>query len=247
MYKEMLLSRLFKKYRFQGRVLEVGCGTGEFTARLSEMGMTGVGIDLSEDSLRAARARLKNGTFELHQKDVLEFEGGPFDCVFIFEVLEHIEQDQRAMERLHGFLAPGGLLLLSVPARQKLFSPEDHFQGHVRRYERDELQGKLRAASFEILEFWCYNPLPYLRRFLLKEDDSAEKSDLEIEQRTKESAHDMHSFTQKWVNRLYPIYSRAQFVLRIQDLFLHTDFGAHYLVLARRANSGDRERPDRAL
>jgi len=42
----------------------------------------------------------------------------------------------------------------------------------------------------------------------------------------------MHPFTRKWVRRLYPIYSRVKFLLRVQDLFLRTDLGAHYLVVA---------------
>ena len=151
-----------------------------------------------------------------------------------FEVLEHIEPDREALGRLNDLVVGGGTLLLSVPAKQWLFTAEDAFQGHVRRYERRELQEKLTAAGFEILVFWCYNPLPYIRRLLLHTRSDDTKKGRDLKTKTEESAFDVHPFTRKWVRRLHPIYSRLRWLLRVQDPFLNTDFGAHYLVVARK-------------
>jgi SAM-dependent methyltransferase len=73
----------------------------------------------------------------------------PFDLVCAFEVLEHIEQDVAALREWASLLAPGGHLLVSVPAWQHLFGPADEAAGHIRRYAPEELEGRLREAGLE--------------------------------------------------------------------------------------------------
>ena len=233
-YKKWLMDRIFAKYKFCAPALEIGCGTGEFLDTLSERGLSGLGIEMSEISLATARQRLIGSNFDLEKIDLFEFKGGPFKSVFIFEVLEHIDDDVTAMQRLFGLLDPGGLLVLSVPAKQALYTEEDAFQGHVRRYERLDLRDKLHNAGFIVRDFWCYNPIPYVRKYLGSGSAKHSKKEMSQIDRTKESAYEMHPETEKWVKRLYPIYSRLKFLLHIQDLFLRTDFGAHYLVVVEK-------------
>jgi SAM-dependent methyltransferase len=70
--------------------------------------------------------------------------------VVCLNVLEHVADDRRALRRLHDVLAPGGRLLLLVPAHRRLHGSIDRAIGHVRRYERVDLEARLREAGFEV-------------------------------------------------------------------------------------------------
>ncbi|HEX3581157.1 MAG TPA: methyltransferase domain-containing protein, partial [Thermoanaerobaculia bacterium] len=73
-----------------------------------------------------------------------------FDTVTCINVLEHTADDAAALRRAHQLLQPGGRIIVFVPAGRDLFGTLDQGVGHQRRYERDELVEKLRAAGFEI-------------------------------------------------------------------------------------------------
>ncbi len=79
-----------------------------------------------------------------------------FDLILAFEVLEHIEHDLLALERIHRSLRPGGFFLLSVPAFMNKWEAGDDWAGHFRRYEKDELRTKLHGCGFEICALWSY-------------------------------------------------------------------------------------------
>ena len=69
-------------------------------------------------------------------------------------------------------------------------------------------------------------------RFLSK--DNQANSEIDIETRTKNSSHVYFPTTKKLVEVFYPIYSKMQFLLKFQNMFLNSNFGAHYLVLAQK-------------
>ena len=71
-----------------------------------------------------------------------------FDVVGAFDVLEHIEEDERVLAEIHAALRPGGGLLLTVPQHPRLWSPVDEYSHHVRRYRRRDLLEKMRGARF---------------------------------------------------------------------------------------------------
>ncbi len=73
-----------------------------------------------------------------------------FDLVCMFDVLEHVEDDAAALLAARAHLAPGGVLLITVPAYKALFGPHDEELHHKRRYERTELKTKLLAAGLKI-------------------------------------------------------------------------------------------------
>ena len=65
-------------------------------------------------------------------------------------VLEHIEDDRGTLANMFDVLQPGGRLVLLVPAFARLFGTLDTHLRHFRRYEKDELDSKLREAGFVI-------------------------------------------------------------------------------------------------
>jgi SAM-dependent methyltransferase len=68
----------------------------------------------------------------------------------LFDVLEHLTADEEVLRDLYALLAPGGRLLLTVPAWPALWSYYDVAQRHRRRYRPRELAAKLRAAGFAV-------------------------------------------------------------------------------------------------
>jgi SAM-dependent methyltransferase len=81
--------------------------------------------------------------------------GQAFPLVMAFEVLEHIEDDTAAMRQWGSWLAPGGTLLMSVPAHPRLWSAADEWAGHYRRYRKQDLVAVVQAAGLEIEHLEC--------------------------------------------------------------------------------------------
>ena len=152
-------------------VLEIGCGTGNVLRVLKQACPQSmlVGLELWREGLQHARTR---SDARLLQADVRNAPfGRPFHLVGMFDVLEHIADDQQTLRSVHGLLRPGGKLLLTVPAHQFLWSYFDEAARHCRRYSADELRRKLLDAGFEV-EFLtqfmaCIFPIVWLYRKLL--------------------------------------------------------------------------------
>lgn len=141
----------------RGRFLEAGCGTGFVLSHLirSFPGWRFSGSEASLAALRVARERLPEA--DLLQADArdLPFQG-EFEAIGAFDVLEHIQDDRSALASMARALAPGGLLLVTVPQHPWLWSGVDVFARHARRYRRKDLAGKLEAAGLELVQATSY-------------------------------------------------------------------------------------------
>ena len=71
----------------------------------------------------------------------------PFELVLLLDVLEHVADEARLLRQAAGRLAPGGQLLVTVPAFEALYSAHDEFLGHHRRYRRRALTRRVRTAG----------------------------------------------------------------------------------------------------
>jgi SAM-dependent methyltransferase len=98
------------------------------------------------------------------------------NIILMLDVLEHIEDDQAALESVHKLLVPGGTAILTVPALPSLWSEHDEVNLHFRRYTKGVLRERLQAAGLEIrtLRYMFGWPLGlmYARRFLAKSGKS---------------------------------------------------------------------------
>jgi SAM-dependent methyltransferase len=136
------------------RVLDAGCGTGYTARELARFGEVSA-FDTAPQAVAYAAARrlaVKQG-----EVTAIPYADGEFDLVTALDVLEHVEDDRQALAELLRVLKPGGILILTVPAYQFLWSPHDEVNHHKRRYTAGELRRKTQEAGFHVLKLSYYN------------------------------------------------------------------------------------------
>lgn len=140
------------------RILEVGCGTGSNIDLLRRYGR----VDALEPD-EPARALASERTGVEVKGGLLpggvKLEDGRYDLIALFDVLEHIPDDKGALAELARKLAPGGRLLLTVPAMPWLWSAHDVAHHHQRRYRKKQLIALLDEAGFRPLHVSHFNTL----------------------------------------------------------------------------------------
>lgn len=82
-----------------------------------------------------------------------KFPDGKFDLIGLFEVLEHVADDEGLLRELARITRPGGHLALTVPLGMKHYCSFDRYMGHVRRFEPDELRSKVERAGYVLERF----------------------------------------------------------------------------------------------
>jgi len=158
--RRKILTALIEHWRPKAgplHILEVGCGTGSNIAMLQQFGT----VDAIEpdDHARAFASRrtgleIKGG----YLPNVL-LEDGRYDLIVLLDVLEHIPDDKGALCALKPKLAPGGRLMLAVPAMPSLWSGHDVAHHHQRRYTARTLEAVVQAAGYRTLRRTAFNSL----------------------------------------------------------------------------------------
>ena len=126
-------------------VMDFGAGSGTFAVPLHAAGVPVTCVE-PDDSLRE---RLSASGLAV-VPDVDGLKPQTFSFIYSLNVLEHIGNDQAALERLRDLLAPNGVLFLYVPAFQFLYSSMDRKVGHFRRYRRPGLVRLLTSAGYVV-------------------------------------------------------------------------------------------------
>lgn len=132
--------------------LEIGCGTGYVLSGISNAfpGRELFGSEIFTTGLSFAAERLASSQLMQMDARAIPF-ADEFDVIGAFDVLEHIEEDDEVLAQIHRALSPGGVVLVTVPQHQWLWSKFDEDDHHVRRYSAKELQKKLETVRFKIL------------------------------------------------------------------------------------------------
>ncbi len=155
---DVVLSKLELPERAgRARILDAGCGSGRNMVELAGYGEV-TGVELSATSVEVARGR---GVGEVVAGSVLEmpFEEESFELAVSLDVIEHLEDDRAALKELRRVVAPGGALLVTVPAYQGLWSRHDEINHHHRRYSRRALLEAARAAGWSCERTTHFNSL----------------------------------------------------------------------------------------
>ena len=153
-YQEWIVHS-FRPY-LRGDATEIGAGMGGFSRRLLDHVDRLQLVEPAENLVAELTVAFSgNADVEIAAKTAEDYLTGQpeasRDCVVMVNVLEHIEDDARAMAGLFRILKPGGHLLVFVPALSWLFSAMDVALGHHRRYHRGALKDLARQAGFEVV------------------------------------------------------------------------------------------------
>lgn len=111
------------------RLLDAGCGGGEYVRALVGRGADALGIEYTDEKLAVARARPAGLDGRILRGDIQHtgLEGGSFDVVLLNEVLEHVPDDAAALREMHRLLRPGGSLVVFSPNRLHPFETHGVF------------------------------------------------------------------------------------------------------------------------
>ena len=225
--KEMILDVLRKNVSnlAQYRMLEVGCGNGSVMAFLKQNGINIEGGDIFLEGLRFCRQRA--GSVALYQIDILSLPfNDDFDAIGAFDVLEHIDDDEKALAEINRALKTSGKLILTVPTYKFLWSRHDEGSHHRRRYNKTELIAKLERCGFAVNKSTYYMfflfPVLATMRLLSKifHNKKHEKDDIQTSLELK---------TIPFINNVFLASLRLEkHLIR----YLNLPFGASLLVLA---------------
>jgi len=138
-----LLNKLLKTHinKIDNEILDLGCGTGFNYKTLNKYGKV-TNLDYHIEPLRTCK---RKGIPNIIKGDAqnLRFTNNSFDIVTAIELLEHLDDDEKAIKEIHRVLKNHGVFIFTVPAHKQLWSSDDILAEHKRRYSKKELKYKL--------------------------------------------------------------------------------------------------------
>jgi SAM-dependent methyltransferase len=176
-------------------------------------------LDLSQPAMAVLGAR--GAAASVGAITALPFGDAAFDLVCALDVVEHVDDDARALAELSRVAAPGATLLLAAPLHPRLWTAFDDAVGHRRRYEPQRLLSLLRGNGFTVARSATYGMQPRSSRLL----------DLGLWFLTHQRARAMW-----WYNRVFmPLATRLQKPLKLRDGMIATDAIDSVLLVCHKA------------
>ena len=159
----------------EGRVLDLGCGSGYGSRLLSESCPFVVGVDRSPEAIHFARTQYGGPGIRHSRADVrdLPFADRTFDSVVCFELIEHVEEHRRVLSEARRMLRPGGILLISTPNRPE-YSEKPGYENpfHEQEWDFEEFTGMLQDV-FPHVQLWGQRLVAGSRIWNFNVDDTA--------------------------------------------------------------------------
>jgi len=152
------LNRLLPRCNYARKVLEVGCGNGGNLSLLTDYGQV-TAVELNDQARARAAERGVAPVYKGWLPDGLPFEVPTFDLILALDVIEHVDNDLGSIRALRELLNPNGMLLITVPAYQWLWSEHDELSHHKRRYNLAHTKDLLAQGGFNIHFATYFNSL----------------------------------------------------------------------------------------
>ena len=168
--RQLALALLEEHAQQNGKLLDVGCGTGALLDHLQKDHET-YGVDYFPIALEfSAKRGLKNLVHGNAEK--IPLQSDCYDSVVSLDTLEHVPDHIAAYKEIFRVLKPGGTFVMNVPAFQWLWGPHDVALMHQRRYTRNEVARYLKDAGFQVQKVsysvFLLFPIVIIRRILEK-------------------------------------------------------------------------------
>jgi len=144
------------------KILDIGCGAGTLSLYLASKGNDINGIDISSKAIKRCKEsaqylKIKNASFK-RMNFPNQIPNLKYDFIICSEVIEHLKNDNMALNRIFDMLKPKGIAIISTPSqnaplhRWGLVHGFDKRVGHLRRYKIDDLEKKCKSVGFIVLE-----------------------------------------------------------------------------------------------
>lgn len=158
------LARTLRALPPGARVLDLGCGRGDFTAVIDSLGFQALGVDVSDVAIGSARLRHPDQRFDvLGPQCTIPAEDGTFAAVWSTEVIEHVFDVHEHLAEINRVLADSGIYILTTPYHGPLKNVllsltkfDRHFDpelSHIRFFDKPGLQRCLSRAGFEVVSW----------------------------------------------------------------------------------------------
>lgn len=141
------------------KILDIGCGTGKNVEEFSKLGQT-YGLDNSPEAIKFCKQKRGLSNISLGEAEKTGFDDGKFDLVSMLDVLEHTD-DVKTLKEARRIIKDKGVLLITVPAYQWMWSNWDVALHHKRRYTKMQIVKLLEKNGFAVIK------VSYLYSFLL--------------------------------------------------------------------------------
>jgi SAM-dependent methyltransferase len=230
--------------------IEVGVGAGVLSRQLCDRGYEGLGIDFSEEATAMAKHAMADhlaaGRYRLIEDDLFNVQpdGRRYSLGLSMLVMEHAADDVGFVRRIAEFVEPSGLVVIAVPGRRDRWGIEDETVGHLRRYDRSDLERVLTEAGLKDVQVWSVavpiaNVLFRAGNLLLRLSGETRKTQLSKVDQTKTSGIReipfktvFPSWFKLFLNRttLFPLFV-------LQRLFYRTNLGVTMIAFGRKYTS----------
>ena len=138
-HKRQIVHKLIKVFADKkGRVLDIGAGTGRILSELKQMGWQVKGIDTEKQAAKQSQKREIELKLIDIDKQILPFKANSFEVVLCLDSLEHLTNEVKVLKEIIRVTKPGGIIILTVPAYQWLYSYWDKMLGHKKRYSKNK-------------------------------------------------------------------------------------------------------------
>lgn len=111
--------RLLNSIKEKGRLLDIGCGTGQFLKVARKTGWDVYGLDISQEAAGIAKEKYGIRVF-LGKPETFDAHGMMFDCVSLWDAIEHFKDPAASLEAISSLLVPGGVVILRTPNNNAL-------------------------------------------------------------------------------------------------------------------------------
>lgn len=183
-------------------VLEVGCGRGLVVKRLREAGIDCSGVELAGvRPIQAAEQHIRVGTDAV---DLPETERQRYDTILLLDVIEHIPEPVHFLQNLATAFPNLSRVIVTVPARQELWSNYDEFYGHYRRYSPAMLEALSRELNWKLARKSYFFHLVYLPAWITMKLKKDRKIQFEPPQGARRLIHSVISYAMICDYYLFP-------------------------------------------
>lgn len=215
---------LLTEFLYGKTLLDIGAGALHFMNRASKKGFDVEGIEPDKNLIKLGK-RLYGEIGIVYNQPVEKIDklGHKFDSISLIDVLEHIDNDTKTLTGLKTNLVPSGRLIVLVPAYQFLYSDRDRSIGHYRRYNKSDLERKLKRAGYEIIYSRYWNMLGFFV-YLLFEKILKKRAPHHL--RTKPKKNILAAFGHLIVSMW----------MRLVEKNINLGFGLSLLIVARKNN-----------